>query len=1752
MINHPRTQSGPIALICFLLAFVLALAPQTAMASAVLDQSNEGVLTGTAGAAADMIMAQTFTPAMSGALTRVQVSANLFIYGTPGPGDLTVEIRTTSGGLPTGTVLGTATFPQANVPTGSNDYVWADFNFTNLMVTAGTPYAIVLRSPNPSSTGKGYYQLAYMGGNPYTNGRGLSYNLGSWSSLVNDEANAEEDLLFRTYVDVDGGPKSEISTLSNLVAEGRLLSPAFSPGQLSYTIDVGASDPLIRFMPTTTDPNAVIRMTGGQHNNIPIGSGSWTPYITLNPGPTTITFTVTAEDAIHTTTYTVVVRRMPSLTLSLSPSSIGYKDSTTVTARLTTDGSAAMTGKTISFSVNGQPIGSATTDAGGYASLTYVAVQSGSPSVQASFAGDADYSATTAVASLQVSKPVLTVTTNPASRIYGEANPTFTGSVSGLLEGDSVTFAYETTATAASPVGQYNITATPSGDDQSNYTIEYNLGKLTIEPATLTVTANDATRAYGAADPSFAGSIDGTKNEDAITATYATTAVNSSPVGTYPITANLSDPGGKLGNYTVFNTSGTLTITKASLAVTPEDLQRVYGSSNPTLSAQFTGLRTGDTVSAELTTAADTGSLVGTYPITVLSLDDPDMRLSNYTITQNQGTLTVTPAPLAVSVDNQSRLYGAPNPALTGTLTGLVNGDSITASYNTTATETSGVGAYTITATLSDPDAKLGNYQVTNTPGTLQINPAPVTILVDDASREYGSPDPSFTGSITGALNGDALSATYTTTATAASAVGSYPITATLSGPAAGNYTAAVDDGSLLITAAHLTVTPADARRFYGDPNPTFTGSMTGVKNGDAITPTYATDATETSAIGPYTIAATVDGAALSNYTVSYNTGVLTVDPAPLTIAPNDASRPYGDANPTFTGSLLGVKNSDIFAVEFSTTATETSPAGPYPIAASLSGPALDNYTVNAPTGTLTITAAPLTLAVEDATRAYGDANPAFTSTLTGIRNDDAVHVSYTTTASPGSPVGSYSVTGALSGDALGNYDVTYQHGTLQVTPAPLSATADDTTRRYGDANPAFSGNLLGLKNDDPITPVYATTADALSPVGDYPITVTLDDPSGALANYTPTLGAGSLTIDPAPLEVTPADMTRLFGQENPVLTGTITGLKNGDRITPVYSTIAESSSAAGSYPITVTLEDPDLRLPNYAVTLNQGTLTVSRGEVVIRATSQSKTYGSPNPPLTGTVTGMLPSAPFTVSYVTGASSGSSVGTYKITPVVSGDVSGYNLTVQSGTLTIHPARVYVTADDKTKVYGDQDPAFTVTYSGFRAGDTATALSGSLACTTGSGSLTRYQIVCSGLQAHDYSITYLPGTLTVLPRPTSTEVQGTTVPYGAKEARVSVSVSASGLVPESGNVTFWLQGVGAVERLHHGSVSSALDVSSLLPGTYTIRVAYDGDGMFADSYGTGTLTIPAPSLRLAAQAPEVVESGQAILLRARVSPMLPALADSTVQFEVNGQSVGSAQVDETGSANLTGVVVDLPEGAYTVTAVLTPSHSSFTGARGATSLRVVRPLLEQGGDMSSREILDQVMQTTPPAQIEQLLLSKVESNQATPGDLDLLAEVQARLGKVNEALQTMQTRLQADPTDLDAYRRYIELEEQTGEHRPLDVFVNGQKLAFDIRPVVQEGRTLVPIRALSEALGAAVAWDGDTRKVTITRNGLTVELVLGSNVALVNGQEVTLDVPADAPDGRTLVPIRFVSETFGLDVEWLPEQEIIVVIEKGDQ
>jgi hypothetical protein len=136
--------------------------------------------------------------------------------------------------------------------------------------------------------------------------------------------------------------------------------------------------------------------------------------------------------------------------------------------------------------------------------------------------------------------------------------------------------------------------------------------------------------------------------------------------------------------------------------------------------------------------------------------------------------------------------------------------------------------------------------------------------------------------------------------------------------------------------------------------------------------------------------------------------------------------------------------------------------------------------------------------------------------------------------------------------------------------------------------------------------------------------------------------------------------------------------------------------------------------------------------------------------------------------------------------------------------------------------------------------------------------------------------------------------------------------------------------------------------------------------------------------------------------------------------------------------------------------------------------------------------------------------------------------------------------------LSAATEAIEEEDPDAKVLGYDSVISSKaKFKFDTPPVIKGGRTLIPVRAITEGFGAALSYDQESQTVTITKGETTIELTLGSTTAIVNGEEVIMDTKAGITNNRTYVPLRFIMETLKLNVEWDEETETIEIDDDAD-
>ena len=234
-----------------------------------------------------------------------------------------------------------------------------------------------------------------------------------------------------------------------------------------------------------------------------------------------------------------------------------------------------------------------------------------------------------------------------------------------------------------------------------------------------------------------------------------------------------------------------------------------------------------------------------------------------------------------------------------------------------------------------------------------------------------------------------------------------------------------------------------------------------------------------------------------------------------------------------------------------------------------------------------------------DASRLYGEANPAFTYSIHGLHAGDTTGivtgVSVSTAATTTSNAGSYAIT-ASGGSAVGISGQAYRFvdapGSLTVTPRAITVTADAAARIYGDANQPLTYQIggSGLVNGDTLSGALTTSATAASNIGLYGITLgTLGSPNYVVSSFT----GANLTVTPRAITVTANAASRASGDTNPVLTYRVggSGLVNGDTLWGELATSATAASDVGVYGIT---QGTLAASSNYAFTFAGANLTVT------------------------------------------------------------------------------------------------------------------------------------------------------------------------------------------------------------------------------------------------------------------------------------------------------------------------------------------------------------------------------------------------------------------------------------------------------------------------------------------------------------------------------------------------------------------------------
>jgi len=223
-------------------------------------------------------------------------------------------------------------------------------------------------------------------------------------------------------------------------------------------------------------------------------------------------------------------------------------------------------------------------------------------------------------------------------------------------------------------------------------------------------------------------------------------------------------------------------------------------------------------------------------------------------------------------------------------------------------------------------------------------------------------------------------------------------------------------------------------------------------------------------------------------------------------------------------------------------------------------------------------------------------------------------------------------------------------------------------------------------------------------------------------------------------------------------------------------------------------------------------------------------------------------------------------------------------------------------------------------------------------------------------------------------------------------------------------------------------------------------------------------------------------------------------------------------------------------------------TSDTYGHGKNGYKGLLNALENVKDKPAGAVIAELLLTNYGAHISDELKAELDLIKDRDAALSAVADVLDEQGSVTDAVYVQKEAVKVNLKNINSYKKLTKLYHKLGQ-KGVFLYVNGEQPTLEVNPFIKDGSTLVPFRAISEALKAEVKWDAEERSVTVTRDGVSVKLFIDSTKALVDGKEVILEVPATIVEGNTVVPVRFISESLKATVKWEDETKSVVIYEE---
>ena len=951
-------------------------------------------------------------------------------------------------------------------------------------------------------------------------------------------------LLFSSYATVFAAavPVANDDPLYLTTEDSTLVVPVLT-GVLANDTD-GDSDPLVAVLDADVSNGTLTLSADGSFTYVPDANWSGVD-----------TFTYHADDLLDgpsaTATVTITVSAVDD-----TPTADADSYTTDVNLPLAVPAAGVLAGDVdAEGAVLATPAAGVTTGGGTY---TLLADGSFSYAPATNFFGDDTFTYTATDGVLASAPATVTITVNklaqtvtfaaPADQTYGDATTIVLAPTASSGLDVSVATGGACTNTGLtitfSDAGTCTVTASQGGDTIYAAAPDV-VQSFDILPRAITVSATAANKVYDSTDsssvlPTLTAGTLGFSD----TATYSQTYL-SSAVGTAIVIESESsldvDP-----NYVVLHLDAAGNITPAPLTATAVAVDTVYdGDTTTTAVVSVVGF-SGDDVSATYTVAnfdtKDAG-LGKTVTITGIALTGLDA--SNYALTSASATDTadIAKKTLSAEVAVANKTYDNTTGAtITGyTPVGLVLAETVTINGGTAVfadSEHVGVGkSVTVTGLNLVADSVSANYELTTTDATTAtITQRAITVTAQADTKVYDGLDTSATNaaitSVTMLATGDTatFTQTYDTTDVGTGLAISPTATDVVSDGNGGvNYLVTYDSASVgTITKAPLTITADDLAKVYGDANPAATATYIGFVTGEDETyldtdVTLVIVANAQTDVNDHPI--TAFGATSGNYEITHENGNISITKRPIIVTVSAAGKVYdGDIDTTAILTPVGVLFSDTVTASHTGATFDTKNVGTgktvTTAGVTLGGLDAGNYSVAiSATGSASITVRPLSVSAVANSKIYGATDPTLSYTSDVVSGDT---FSGTLGRDSGEDVGVHAMTiGTLS--AGSNYDtITFTPANLSITPATLTVIADNKSKTYGTANPAFTVSYGAFQGGDDAgdldtAPTATTLAVTNSSVGTWDIA-----PAGGVdTNYTFSYVVGTLTIGKADQTIT-------------------------------------------------------------------------------------------------------------------------------------------------------------------------------------------------------------------------------------------------------------------------------------------------------------------------------------------------------------------------------------------------------------------------------------------------------------------------------------------------------------------------------------------------------------------------------------------------------------------------------------------------------